>query len=130
MSSTLLDTPAFQAELANTAPAVAYAPQVAGLIFDAGLTHAHGPLLSIYIQLLDEFLRTGQATTRVDRLHLITLRHVLTMRREAEELAAAPEAQRDVAVAAARFARKAQSGFSSGPIPSSPEEANKKTKPF
>lgn len=108
----IFDTPAIREELATTAPAVADAPHVAGLLFDASMSHARGPLLGIYIQLLDEWLRTRQSTSRADRLHLMNLRHALLMRCEAEELAAHPEARHDTGVAAARFARKAQSGFS------------------
>lgn len=115
MSASLLDNPVLAAELATTAPAVASAPQVAGLLFDAGLTHAHGALLGLYIQFISEFLRTGQAATRADRLHLLNLRHVLTIRREAEELTANPTLRSEQTLAAARFARKAQSGFSGGP---------------
>ncbi len=111
------DTPAIWQELATTAPAVADAPQVASLLFDASMTHAHGPLLTIYIQLLDEWLRTRQATSRADRLHLINLRHALLVRREAEELADDAEARRDTNLAATRFARKAQSGIAPSPFP-------------
>jgi len=113
----LLDTPAMQRELATTSPAVADAPYVASLIFDASLTHAQGPLLRIYIELLDELLRTRQATSRADRLHLINLRHVLLMRRETEELAADASALLAITAAAGQFARKAQSGFSPLPLP-------------
>lgn len=113
----IFDTPAIRQELATTAPSVADAPHVAGLIFDASMTRAQGPLLRIYIQLLDELLRTRQAASRTDRLHLINLRHTLLMRREVEELAATPEALRETTLAATRFARKAQSGFSNTPLP-------------
>lgn len=117
MSFDLLDTPAIQAELASTAPDTASAAQVASLLFDASLTHAHGPLLDAYIHLISTFLSTGQAASRADRLHLITLRHILLLRREAEELAADSSLRHDRALAAKHFARKAQSGFSPYELP-------------
>jgi hypothetical protein len=116
-ADSLFDTPATRQELATTSPAVADAPHVARLLFDASMTHAQGSLLRIYIELLDELLRTRQAASRADRLHLINLRHVLIMRREAEELAADPVAKKEVRAAAQHFARKAQSGFSPLPLP-------------
>lgn len=116
MTSDLLNTPALQQELAAN-PALADAPQVASLLFDAGLTHASGTLLQAYVGLLDEFLRTDQALTRTDRLHIINLLYVLKLRQEAEATAANPALRQDITIAASRFARKAQSGFSPLPLP-------------
>lgn len=115
MTTNLPATPAPEPALA--AEAALSATQVAGLLFDAGLPHASGPLLQAYLNLLDEFLRADPPLTRADRLHLITLRYGLKLRQEAEELAANPALRHDRAIAAARFARKAQSGFSPLPLP-------------
>ena len=115
MTTDLSATPAPEPALAG-ATALADT-QVAGLLFHTGLPHASGPLLQAYLNLLDEFLRADPPLSRADRLHLITLRYGLKLRQEAEELAANSVLRQDRTIAAARFARKAQSGFSPLPLP-------------
>lgn len=115
MTTDLPATPA--PEPASAAEAALAATQVAGLLFHTSLPHASGPLLQAYLNLLDEFLRADPPLSRADRLHLITLRYGLKLRQEAEELVANPALRHDRAIAADRFARKAQASFSPLPLP-------------